>query len=61
MNNEHVKGAVEKDEGKIKEAVGHITGDKKLENDGKVDQIKGAVRSAVGDAKDSINEILQRR
>ena len=61
MNNEHVKGAAEKVEGKIKEAVGHVTGDRKLENEGKVDQVKGAVHSAVGDAKDSVKEIFQRR
>lgn len=61
MNNEHAKGAVEKGEGKIKEAAGHITGDRKLENEGKVDQVKGAVHSAVGDAKDSVKETFQRR
>jgi uncharacterized protein YjbJ (UPF0337 family) len=56
MNNEHVKGAVDKGEGKIKEAAGHVTGDKKLENEGKADQVKGAVHSAVGDAKDAFNK-----
>jgi uncharacterized protein YjbJ (UPF0337 family) len=61
MNNEHVKGAAEKGGGKIKEAVGHVTGDRKLENEGKLDQVKGAVHSAVGDAKDSIKEIFQQR
>jgi uncharacterized protein YjbJ (UPF0337 family) len=59
MNNEHVKGAAEKVEGKIKEVAGHITGDKSLENQGKVDQIKGAVHSAVGDAKDSAKEAFK--
>jgi uncharacterized protein YjbJ (UPF0337 family) len=61
MNNEHVKGAVEKGEGKIKEAAGRITGDRKLETEGKVDQLKGAVHSAVGNAKDSIKDTFQRR
>jgi uncharacterized protein YjbJ (UPF0337 family) len=61
MNNEHVKGAVENGKGKIKEAAGHITGDRKLEIEGKVDQIKGAVHSAVADAKDSVKETFQRR
>lgn len=56
MNNEHVKGAVDKGEGKIKEAVGHVTGDRKLESEGKVDQVKGAVHSAVGDAKDAFKK-----
>ncbi len=54
MNNEHVKGAAEKGEGKIKEVVGHVTGDRKLENEGKVDQVKGAVHTALGDVKDAI-------
>jgi uncharacterized protein YjbJ (UPF0337 family) len=61
MNNEHVKGAAEKGKGKIKEVAGHVTGDKKLENEGKVDQIKGAVHSVVGDAKDSAKETFQRQ
>ena len=61
MTNEHVKGAAQKGEGKLKEATGPVTGDSKLENQGKVDQIKGAVHSAVGDAKDSAKESSQRR
>lgn len=60
MNNEHVKGAAEKGVGKIKEATGHITGDRKLENEGKVDQVKGAIHNAVGDAKDSSKEAFKR-
>ncbi len=59
MNNEHVKGAAEKGEGKIKEVVGHVTGDRKLENEGKVDQVKGAVHSAVGDVKDAAKKTFQ--
>jgi uncharacterized protein YjbJ (UPF0337 family) len=61
MNNEHVKGAAEKGGGKIKEAVGHVIGDRKLEIEGKLDQVKGAVHSAVGDAKDSVRDTFQRR
>ena len=61
MNNENVKGAVEKAGGKIKEAAGRITGNRKLENEGNVDQIKGAVHSAVGDAKDSVKKAFRRR
>ncbi len=55
------KGAEEKDVGKIKEAAGRITGNTKLENEGKVDQVKGAVHTAVGDAKDSVKKAFQRR
>jgi uncharacterized protein YjbJ (UPF0337 family) len=56
MNDEHVKGATEKGEGKVKEAVGHLTGNTQLEAEGKVDQVKGTVHSAVGDVKDSAKE-----
>jgi uncharacterized protein YjbJ (UPF0337 family) len=59
MNNENVKGAVEKTGGKIKEVAGRVTGDRKLENEGNVDQVKGAVHSAVGDAKDSVKKAFQ--
>jgi len=61
MNNENMKGAAEKTGGKIKEVAGRATGDRKLENEGKVDQVKGAVHSAVGDAKDSVKKAFQRR
>jgi uncharacterized protein YjbJ (UPF0337 family) len=60
MNNEHVKGVAEKGEGKLKEVAGHVTGNEKLENEGKADQVKGAIHKAVGDAKDSAKETLKR-
>lgn len=60
MNNEHVKGAAEKGKGKIKEAAGHVTGNKKLENEGKVDQVKGAVHNAAGDAKDAVKKTFKK-
>ena len=61
MNKEHVKAVEEKGVGKIKEVAGHITGNTKLENEGKVDQVKGAIHNAVGNAKDSVKEAFQRR
>jgi uncharacterized protein YjbJ (UPF0337 family) len=30
-----------------------VTGNKKLETEGKIDQVKGALHNAVGDAKDA--------
>ena len=61
MNKEHVKAVEEKGVGKIKEVAGHVTGNTRLENEGKVDQIKGDIHNAAGDAKDSIKEAFQRR
>jgi uncharacterized protein YjbJ (UPF0337 family) len=58
MDKEHVKGAVDKAIGKSKEAAGHVTGDKKLETEGKVDQAKGAIHKKVGDIKDAGKEAV---
>jgi uncharacterized protein YjbJ (UPF0337 family) len=54
MDKEHVKGAVDNAVGKIKEAVGHAVGSKKLETKGRVDQAKGAAHNAAGNVKDAV-------
>ena len=59
MDKEHVKGAADKAVGKTKEAAGHVTGNKKLETEGKVDQVKGAAHTAAGDAKDAGKEAIE--
>ncbi|MDV5143935.1 CsbD family protein [Streptomyces sp. NPDC050842] len=38
---------MEKAKGKLKEAAGKVTGNKRLEAEGKTDQMKGKVREAV--------------
>jgi uncharacterized protein YjbJ (UPF0337 family) len=55
MDKEHLKGAVDNAVGKIKEAVGHAVGSKKIETEGKVDQAKGAAHNAAGNVKDAVN------
>ena len=58
MNEQHAKGAADKVAGKIKEFAGRVTGNKKLETEGKVDQLKGAIHNAAGDAKDAGKEAI---
>ena len=53
MDEEHDRGATDNVVGKTKEVAGHVTGNKKLETEGKIDQVKGAVHNAAGDAKDA--------
>jgi uncharacterized protein YjbJ (UPF0337 family) len=53
MDREHVKGAADKAKGAIKEGAGKLTGDKKLETEGKIDKAKGAAHNAAGDVKDT--------
>jgi uncharacterized protein YjbJ (UPF0337 family) len=54
MDREHVKGTAEKAKGSIKDTVGKVTGDKKLQSEGKLDKAKGAVHNVAGDVKDSV-------
>jgi uncharacterized protein YjbJ (UPF0337 family) len=51
MNKDRIQGSAEQAKGKIKETAGKAMGDKKLERDGKDDQIKGKVQNAVGGLK----------
>jgi uncharacterized protein YjbJ (UPF0337 family) len=36
-----------------KEVTGHITGNDKLENEGKLDQVKGSAHNAIGNTKEA--------
>jgi uncharacterized protein YjbJ (UPF0337 family) len=53
MDREHVKGAADKVKGAVKDAAGKVTGDTKLQTEGKIDKAKGAAHDAVGDVKDA--------
>ena len=54
VDKDRIKGSAEQAKGKVKEVVGKVTGDSKLEGEGKVDQLKGKVRNAVGGVKDAL-------
>lgn len=45
MDREHIKGVADYAKGAIKETIGKITGDKQMQAEGKLDKVKGAVRS----------------
>ena len=56
MDKDRIKGVANQAKGAVKETVGKVVGDAKLEAEGKADKIKGKVQNAVGGAKDSIKE-----
>jgi uncharacterized protein YjbJ (UPF0337 family) len=56
MDREHVKGTADKAKGAIKDAAGKVTGDKELQQEGKLDKAKGSAHSAVGDVKDAVRK-----
>jgi uncharacterized protein YjbJ (UPF0337 family) len=49
-------GTTDDAKGRIKEAAGDLTGDKDLQNEGKVDQATGTVKDKVGDVSDAIKD-----
>ena len=60
MDKEHVKGAIDKTKGAVKDAVGGLTGDTGMQVQGKVDKAKGSVRQKVGDAKDAARDAIDK-
>jgi uncharacterized protein YjbJ (UPF0337 family) len=56
MDREHVKGTADKAKGAIKDAAGKVTGDEKLESEGKVDKAKGSAHNVAGDLKDAVKD-----
>jgi uncharacterized protein YjbJ (UPF0337 family) len=60
VDQNRVKGAIDQAQGAIKQGVGKLTGDQKLQAEGAADKLKGAAESAVGGAKDTIREAAKK-
>jgi len=56
MDNDRINGAIDKAKGTVKEAAGKVTGDPKLEAEGKLDKASGAIKGVVGGVKDAIRD-----
>ena len=54
MDKDRVKGSAQQAKGAVKEAAGKVTGDAKLQSEGKTDKVAGKIRSAIGGLKDSL-------
>jgi uncharacterized protein YjbJ (UPF0337 family) len=54
MDKDRIEGAGKQAKGAIKDAAGKMTGDVKMQAEGKIDKATGQVQSAVGKAKDDI-------
>ncbi len=53
MDKDRIKGSAQQAKGKLKEVAGKVTGDAKLESEGKADKAAGKVRNAIGGIKDT--------
>ena len=56
MDKDRIKGSAGQAKGAVKQAVGKITGDAKLQAEGRADKAAGKVRNAVGGLKDSLRD-----
>jgi uncharacterized protein YjbJ (UPF0337 family) len=56
MDKNRIKGSATRTGGKIKQAAGDLTGDSKLQSEGKMDQAKGKIQNAVGSVKDALKK-----
>ena len=59
MNKDRVQGSIEQAKGKFKEVAGKVTGDAKLESEGKTQEVAGKIQNAVGGFKDAIKEAVK--
>ena len=59
MDKDRVAGSAKQVKGAVKQAVGKVTGDAKLESEGKADKIEGKVQNAIGGLKDTVKDALK--
>jgi uncharacterized protein YjbJ (UPF0337 family) len=59
MDKDRIAGAAKKVTGSIEETIGKVTGDAKLEAEGKADKAAGKVQNAIGDIKDTVRDALK--
>ncbi|RRA49179.1 CsbD family protein [Acidipila sp. EB88] len=60
MNDDKVKGVLQKIGGRVEEAAGTLVGDHNLKEAGQEDQIKGSAREAWGNVKDAGNALIDK-
>ena len=60
MDKDRIAGSAKVMKGAVKEAVGKVTGDAKLESEGKADKVAGKIQNAIGGAKDAVKDALKK-
>ncbi|MFL9989369.1 CsbD family protein [Paraburkholderia sediminicola] len=60
MNKDQIKGTAEKVKGKVNEAIGRATGDRKQEVKGDVQQAAGEARKKTGDVKEAVKDATRK-
>lgn len=60
MDKDRIEGAAKQVKGTIKEAVGKVTGDVKIQAEGVAEKAAGKVQSSVGGAKDALRDAAKK-
>ena len=60
MDKDRIAGAAKQAKGAVKEAVGKVTGDAKLQTEGAADKVAGKVQNAAGGAKDAVRNAVKK-
>ncbi len=58
MNKDRIQGSAEQAKGKVKEIAGKVTGDAKLESEGKAEKAAGKIQNTIGGMKDAVKEAV---
>jgi uncharacterized protein YjbJ (UPF0337 family) len=58
INRDEVKGKFEQGKGKIKDKVGELTGDQRLETEGEAEHAKGETRESWGKFKRGVSNVV---
>jgi len=60
MDRDRIAGAAKEIQGSVKQAIGKLGGDAKLQSDGKAERTTGKIQNAVGSMKDTLREIFKK-
>jgi len=60
VDKNRVDGSAKNIGGKVKEGIGNVTGDSKMQTEGKADQVEGKIQNAIGGIKDSVKDAFKK-
>jgi uncharacterized protein YjbJ (UPF0337 family) len=59
MNDDEIKGKARNVKGRVKDAAGSLTGNRRLESEGEVDRGAGAAQEKLGEARRKVGEAIE--
>jgi uncharacterized protein YjbJ (UPF0337 family) len=60
MDKDRIAGIAKEVKGSVKEVMGKVVGDAKLQSDGKAERTAGKIQNAVGGIKDTVREVVKK-